>query len=846
MKTKNLFPWNILLITLGCFLFTIHSSSGMFSEAFWEQYQKEKEAEVAQQQAEQQQRERDLTAPGSQGNSSSAFERGTLDEGNGPSEKTSVEVEQESEDQMTRVIIRSYLPSLTQEEENNLVDEIKVKLLDYEQLLGDRALTNEDKIVIITSAVASKAGVQPPATAIAAAAAYQQAEKNSHQESSIIKKQDNVEDPYWAAVLAHRKRLAEERFVASQQSIISVATATAIVTHLTPSSALAQQAERLSLGSTSSEGKNSQPATPPGGVKKTHTDSDASEQLERLSKEGHSDGSTSGEDSHHSTPEKIIPSISPLPALTEVESLQEEARHARTEMEKAEDFWKNAKKRSDEAHKKEKDAIRQSSNPSYYASESWQYRCADYRKPVYSGDPFTAEEQKLSDLLKDYLEKYNIFAYKEKENAQAYSLARNHYLDLEKQLYIAQKKANPPLTRSLILDLCERHISFVLREIGQTEEQLLKYKSYIGNSGKRYPDCDRELSQIKEHIPNLWNHYLFLARERYDTQPSFIRPSTPYVPSTAEQTELTKLQQQLVEKLNELDSHRELVSQLGQQEQKVNSDLTNNTKALQKFKTDHPYGAGFGILKSSLNLLTEQGNLEKWYNYSLRAKQDFDRISKPKLQAAREAIDRLESWPSYLRREIETLQHKLTKYPEERIIPLEEAFFRQWPLQEQFSRYWHALNALITFDDSLPRMYDDLKYTIISREAEEHYKTYAPILESYKFSLLAPQEQGHPERFVAHGMSTSEIVKLALERKKEYDSHEAFMKRSCGGTINCFATAYTPSYTREQAAQDWWRREGQQQAIRQQQAANTAWNIQQGYMVQNAMANGTLYFPLYK
>jgi len=143
-------------------------------------------------------------------------------------------------------------------------------------------------------------------------------------------------------------------------------------------------------------------------------------------------------------------------------------------------------------------------------------------------------------------------------------------------------------------------------------------------------------------------------------------------------------------------------------------------------------------------------------------------------------------------------------------------------------------------------MYDDLKYEIISREAEEHYKTYAPILITSKTSLLSPQEQGHPERFVAHGMSASEIVKLAIKRKKEYDSHEAFMKRSCGGTINCFATTYTPIYTREQQAQDWWRREGQQQAIRQRQAANTAWNIQQNYMVQNAIINGNLYFPLYK
>jgi len=56
MKTNNRISLNVLLVGLGCFLFTIDSSRGMFGEGF-EGDQK------AKQKAEQNQRARDLTAP---------------------------------------------------------------------------------------------------------------------------------------------------------------------------------------------------------------------------------------------------------------------------------------------------------------------------------------------------------------------------------------------------------------------------------------------------------------------------------------------------------------------------------------------------------------------------------------------------------------------------------------------------------------------------------------------------------------------------------------------------------------------------------------------------------------
>jgi len=50
MKTKNLFSSKVLLLSLGCFLFAVHSSHGMW-EQFWEKYAKAKADEAAQQEA---------------------------------------------------------------------------------------------------------------------------------------------------------------------------------------------------------------------------------------------------------------------------------------------------------------------------------------------------------------------------------------------------------------------------------------------------------------------------------------------------------------------------------------------------------------------------------------------------------------------------------------------------------------------------------------------------------------------------------------------------------------------------------------------------------------------------
>jgi len=69
---------------------------------------------------------------------------------------------------------------------------------------------------------------------------------------------------------------------------------------------------------------------------------------------------------------------------------------------------------------------------------------------------------------------------------------------------------------------------------------------------------------------------------------------------------------------------------------------------------------------------------------------------------------------------------------------------------------------------------------------------------------------------------------------------------------------YGLAYTREQQGADWWRREGQQQAIQRQQQAiqrsynftqqqlNANWNAQQNSMFQSSIANGGYYQPNYR
>ncbi|MBX9577844.1 MAG: hypothetical protein K2W97_05145 [Chthoniobacterales bacterium] len=175
MKTKNHFAWNILLISLGCFLFTMHSSSGMFGEEFDQAKADEAARLKAQQQAEQQHRQRELTSPDNQSSDlqvdgASIATRGDLSN-DGPSEQPSEEM---AENESIRIIMRPYFPLLSQEEENYLIGNISYEFfrskLDYEE--DNRIFTPDAKIFSITSKLARKAGLPRPATVADAVAAY--------------------------------------------------------------------------------------------------------------------------------------------------------------------------------------------------------------------------------------------------------------------------------------------------------------------------------------------------------------------------------------------------------------------------------------------------------------------------------------------------------------------------------------------------------------------------------------------------------------------------------------------------------------------------------------------------
>lgn len=169
MKTKKTFSWNILLACLACFLFITSSGSGMFSETFWDKF-----AEMQnEKQAEQQQRTRETTSLDNQDHGLSIVKRADLNGGNGPVEKIPEQIEK---DEKIHVVIRSYFPSISQEEEVNLVDEVHYELQNMEQFLNGsgRILTEEAEIYFIFGPIAKKAGVIPPATVADAVAAYKE------------------------------------------------------------------------------------------------------------------------------------------------------------------------------------------------------------------------------------------------------------------------------------------------------------------------------------------------------------------------------------------------------------------------------------------------------------------------------------------------------------------------------------------------------------------------------------------------------------------------------------------------------------------------------------------------
>ena len=173
MKTKKPFAWNILFLSLGCFLLITNSSRGMFGEEFDQAKADEAARLKAQQQAEQQQRQRELADPDNQqANGSSVVARGDLN-GNGPSERPPEELQ---DDESIPIIIGSYFPSLSREEKSRLINEIDEALLIQVRGYRDcnRPFTEEDKIFTVTRTIARKAGVPPPATVADAIAAYQE------------------------------------------------------------------------------------------------------------------------------------------------------------------------------------------------------------------------------------------------------------------------------------------------------------------------------------------------------------------------------------------------------------------------------------------------------------------------------------------------------------------------------------------------------------------------------------------------------------------------------------------------------------------------------------------------
>lgn len=351
MKTNRCFAWNVLLVSFGCFLFTIHSSSGMFGGEFDQTKADEAAGLKAQQQAEQQEKARAATDPDNQSSNLQSADSSTSDRANlnnsGSREITPEETEQETLGQTIRVIARSYFPSSTQEEEDALVHEMTKKLLDHKIfcLSHNRNFTPDYAIFYATCSIAKKAGVPRPATVAEAVAAY-------HQRVASLSEAELAEFPLLAA------RLKEGTLFNSPSAAKQESPELATVTHLVavasslpaplkaaavPNQSLrsptgtavpvpppqitpfgsadrpADEPKRPSVSSRESADSSSPPSTPPS---KNESADSSPEYLKRLST--HSDGSTSGEETRSSDSSRHDSVVVGALITTELDQLQKE------------------------------------------------------------------------------------------------------------------------------------------------------------------------------------------------------------------------------------------------------------------------------------------------------------------------------------------------------------------------------------------------------------------------------------------------------------------------------------------------------------------------------------------
>ena len=125
---------------------------------------------------------------------------------------------------------------------------------------------------------------------------------------------------------------------------------------------------------------------------------------------------------------------------------------------------------------------------------------------------------------------------------------------------------------------------------------------------------------------------------------------------------------------------------------------------------------------------------------------------------------------------------------------------------------------------------------------QRRYQRAVERLLNIELSLVAPEERPLVDEELK-GCTWQKMPGFSTDRR------ESAMTKAC---LEARSSGY---YSASSSSSDWWKPEGQQQLIqrniqrnynfiRQQQVQQ--WNIQQNYNVQNAVANGTLYFPVYK
>ena len=520
--------------------------------------------------------------------------------------------------------------------------------------------------------------------------------------------------------------------------------------------------KHLSSRSTSSEETSSQPSTPPESSRKISGDSSSSDgRHTRLYSQGsHSNGSTSGEDSHHTTPEKRIPSTSLLPAMTEVERLQEEARRVKAELDHVRQVHHDTKQSREAVCQELTDACVR-----IFCNENWWRRAgAGNVTRAAQGETIslTVSEQKV---LPFFQEKERLNAITKVHSKERIEQLHNHYLAIHEKLKSIDPSPSGKLSSIQVL------VDSIIESIREGAEwDLIRCISVL--------PFKEEPPQKKAFLSTLWKQYYSLVQERHQIRKSSA-PSTPYVPSESERRELQSLQEDLVAAKREMNLHQTTRDQLQEQFNRHQQNVTRLQQQVDDFKRG----------KLFYNFSDQLAELRSQRDAAVLAKNRFIASTTNQFETAKRAIETHLQKIKELTLQSNHLTENLSLHPEQRFTQAEADYLNPTTFQRLLNSYLEIIQQVGQYckdaheaSKSFKNSYGDIprcgpyggpeKYwaPIYEEKADRSIKAAirsAQELAKIRFALFAPQEQQIEQRRLA-SLSKSQRDKEILHLLGRY------------------------------------------------------------------------------